>query len=103
MGIDDVKAEILDNARAQAKALLKEAEKEREAILGSAETRVKEIKSRIEDEADRSIEQYKAMMLAETSSFSKKQRLLLEKSIIDEVFENSKEELRELNAKEKLT
>lgn len=85
MGIEEVKKEILDNARAQAKLIMKEAEKERSELLGSAESRIESIKERIEKDAERSISQYRSMTLAESNSIVKKKKLTLERDLIEEV------------------
>ena len=101
MGMEEVKKEILDNARNQAKQQIKEAEKERESIIKSAESRVEAIKERIEKQTDSAIEQYKAMTLAEASSIVKKQRLSLEKELINEVFDAARKELAGISSKKR--
>jgi V/A-type H+-transporting ATPase subunit E len=101
MGIEEVRKEILDNARNQAKEILKEGEKEKKGLLASAETRVDQIKEKLEKEAEKQIEQYKAMMLAEATSQSKRQKLALEKQLLNDVFEEAKQELEKLSSKKK--
>jgi vacuolar-type H+-ATPase subunit E/Vma4 len=101
MGIEEVKKEILDNARKQAKQILKEAEREREGILKSAESRVDVIKEKLDREAENTIAQYRTMVLAEANSQVKKQRLVLERELVNEVFKQSKEELKKLNIKKR--
>jgi len=97
MGIDEVKKEILDNARSESKKLLNEAGKERASLLAAAESRVEVISERLNKEADQIISQHRAMVLAEAASVVKKQRLTMERDAIDEVFENAKVELGRLS------
>ncbi len=101
MGIEEVRKEIIDNAKNQARQILKEAEKEKQGILASAETRVNAIKERLDKEAEKSVEQYKIMMLAEATSIAKKQRLSLERDVINEVFEKSKEDILSISSKKR--
>lgn len=101
MGIEEVKKEILDNARAQAKLLNKEAEAEKKEIMSAAESRVESIKEKLEKETAKSIEQYRAMAFAEANSQVKKTRLALERDLIEEVFSNVKQELLSLPAKKR--
>jgi V/A-type H+/Na+-transporting ATPase subunit E len=101
MGIDEVKKEIIDNAKTQAKQLVKEAEKEKEGLYASAETRVKAIKEKLDQEAAKAIEQYKSTVNAETQSMSKKRKLAIERDIIDEVFAKVKDELDSLSLKKR--
>ncbi len=101
MGIEEVKKEIVSNATAQAKEIIKEGEKEKKLILDSAEDRISSIKETIDKETKSAIEQYSKMMEEETSSFLKKQKLLLEKEVLNEVFERTKEELKNIPQKKR--
>jgi V/A-type H+-transporting ATPase subunit E len=101
MGIEEVKKEILDNARDQAKKAIKEAEKERESILKNAESSISSIKEKLDTHADGVISQHKVMVLAEASSIIKKERLAVERALINEVFENAKKELDSLSSKKR--
>jgi V/A-type H+/Na+-transporting ATPase subunit E len=101
MGIEEVRKEIMDNARNQAKEILKEGEKEKKGLLASAETRVEQIREKLEKEAEKQIEQYKAMTIAEAASQSKRQKLALEKQLLSEVFEEAKLDLDKLSPKKR--
>ncbi|MEM3373595.1 MAG: V-type ATP synthase subunit E family protein [Candidatus Woesearchaeota archaeon] len=99
MGLDELKAEIINNAKKQAEKINKEAEKEKEIIMNSAEQRIKEIKSKIDEETKNSLEQYKTYILTEINSTIKRKKLMMEKQIIDTVFEKVYEELKNLDKK----
>lgn len=94
MGLEDVKKEILDNARKQAKKITDEAEKERLEILKSVDKNIEEIKDQFNRNAVKAVDQYKLMSMAESSSIVKKQKLNLEKDLIKEVFDETKTELK---------
>ncbi|MBN2368491.1 hypothetical protein JXC34_05725 [Candidatus Woesearchaeota archaeon] len=101
MEIDEVKKEILDNARKHANELLKEEEKERKAILKNAESKVDEIKEKYDKEAKENNEKYRSGQMAELESAVKKEKLALEKKMLDKVFSDTLEELRSLSGKKR--
>ncbi len=101
MGIEEVKKEIMSSAKAQAKEILKEGEKERQDILSSAETRVTAIKERLEKETEEAVEKYRLLAVAESTSSAKKQRLSMEKEMIDDVLSKAKEALGRLNQRKR--
>lgn len=101
MGLDEVKQEILNNAKKQAKKIIEDAEKERDSLINNANEQIKELKNKIDEEIKITIEQYKSMVFTETSAFLKKQKLNLEKNLVDEVFENVKKNLNELQEKKR--
>ncbi|MCM2325750.1 MAG: hypothetical protein NDI94_04750 [Candidatus Woesearchaeota archaeon] len=101
MGLDEVKKEILDNAKKEAKSILAEADVEKKEILASADKRADEIKAMLDEEAKITIEQYKVMVSAETVSAVNKERLALEREIIDEIFYKALEELQDSKNREK--
>jgi V/A-type H+/Na+-transporting ATPase subunit E len=92
MGLEEVKKEILNNARSQAKQLQKEGEKESQAIMASAEAKVAAIKERADKEADFEIEQYRTVSMAEAASITKKKMLSF-----GEVIEQTKDKLEKLS------
>jgi V/A-type H+-transporting ATPase subunit E len=101
MGLEEVKREILDNAKREAKVILSEADAEKKEIMVSAEKRADELRSMLDEEAKLTIEQYKVMVSAETASSVNKERLALEKEIIDEVSSIALEELEGSKNREK--
>ena len=101
MGINEVKKEILNNAKKEAKRIIETAEVEKKTVVEASESRVIEIKIQLEGEMKRSIELYENLIMAEANSMVKKQRLNLEKEIINKVFNDAKEELSNLSKSER--
>jgi vacuolar-type H+-ATPase subunit E/Vma4 len=99
MGIDNVKKEILDQAKKEAQLILKEADIVKKEIIDAANVRVDSIKNELDQVAKQTISHYKTMMEAESNSILKKEKLKLEKDLIDEVFENTLIELEKLDSK----
>jgi vacuolar-type H+-ATPase subunit E/Vma4 len=101
MGIEEVKDEILNNARTKAKEILRLADAEKEGIQKSAQTRVSQIRDELDSEAAKQIEQYKTVTLAEAHSTVKKKRLAIEAEILDETYNDILGKLSKLNAKKR--
>ncbi len=101
MGLEEVKKEILDNARKEAKLIHSEADKEIKEIDALTQKRIEEVKASYDEEARLAIEQYKTMIVAETASLINKERLAMEKEIIDEVFNLALENLSSSKNREK--
>jgi V/A-type H+/Na+-transporting ATPase subunit E len=99
MAIEDVRREILDNAKNEAKSILKEAESVNKEVMDAAKAQVDSIKKQTEEETKIAIENYKTRVLAETNSGLKKQRLQLEKNLIQEVFDDALHKLEKLDVK----
>lgn len=99
MAIEDVRREILDNAKNEAKSILKEAESVKKEVMDAAKVQVDSIKKQTEEEAKITINNYKTRVMAETNSGLKKQRLQLEKELIQEVFDDALIKLGKLNVK----
>ncbi|NTV23507.1 MAG: hypothetical protein HGA85_03985 [Nanoarchaeota archaeon] len=91
MGIDEVKKEILSSARQQAKSLMKEGEKERDEIMAAVEAKIAEIAQRMESDTAKAVEQYKLLSSAEAGSQVRRQRISVEKRLIESVFEEAKQ------------
>lgn len=101
MGLDDVKKEILDNARKEAKKITDEAKSERREILKSVDKNIEEIKDQLNRDSIKNVDQYKLMSMTESSSILKKQKLNLEKELIKEVFEDTKNRLKASKGKKR--
>jgi V/A-type H+-transporting ATPase subunit E len=99
MGIEEVRKEILENAKNQASQIHKDALKEKEAINNSADARISSIQERLAQETEKAVEQYKTMMLAEAASQAKKRRLAVEKEMIDQTFRTATAEIANLEPK----
>ncbi len=101
MGLEEVKKEILDNARKQAKKIIDEAEAEKKEILKSANKNISNIKAQFDKDAVSNIQQYKLMSRAEIGSIEKKSKLNLEKELIKEVFDRTKDKLKKSTGKKR--
>lgn len=101
MGLEEVKKEILGNARSQAKQIIREGEEEKKAILKTVESRLTEVKKELDIEAKKALEQYQARVNAETNSLLKRQKLTLQKDMVQEVFKEVQEKLKELPPKKR--
>jgi V/A-type H+-transporting ATPase subunit E len=99
--MDKVRKEIIKNARNEAKSILKQAEKERKNMLENAEKSLAEKKTLLDEEAKQVIELYESTSKAEANSEKNKLRLVLEKELIDEVFQLAKEKLGEIPKKKR--
>ena len=97
--MDNVRKEIINNARLEAKSILKEAEKEKKLMLETAEKSLSEKQTQFDDEAKQVLELYKSTSMAEANSKKTKLRLTLEKELLDEVFEIAAEKLSKLPKK----
>jgi V/A-type H+/Na+-transporting ATPase subunit E len=101
MGIEEVRKEIIEDARNKAKQILKEGEAEKKEIFAAAESNIETAKGTIEKDAASIIAQHKSKQMAEVNSAAKKQRLLLEKELIDEVFGTAAGQLDKLSPKQR--
>ena len=101
MGLEQVKKEILDNARKQADKIISEGEAERDEILKSVDKKIEEVKNQFNRDVVKAVEQYKLMSMAETNSVRKKQKLNLEKDLIKEVFDITKVRLKNSTGKKR--
>ncbi len=96
MGINEVKEEILNNARQSAEEIIKEAEKEKALLENSANNQIQEIKKKLDSEAESAISQYRTMALAKAKGILRKEKLSLESEMINKVFQKAKEKLKDL-------
>ena len=105
MGLEEVRKEILADAKAKARSILKEGEQEVEAVNGSIDKRLKEREQQLKLDAERSVSEFEDRSSAESASMMRKRRLSLEKELIEEVFISAFSRLKKLDSKkrEKLT
>ena len=101
MSLNEVKKEILNNAEKEANKILKQGEDERKKVLDVVNTRISEIKSELDTEVNKTLEQYKVFVTAEANSIVKKQRLNMEKELISEVFTKALDNLSNLSKSER--
>jgi vacuolar-type H+-ATPase subunit E/Vma4 len=101
MGIEEVKKEILDSAKSEAKKKISEAEKEKTEVMSLTEEKIQQLKERIESDGERMIEQYKKISVAESNSKIKREKLTIHKEMVNQVFEVASNLLTELPAKKR--
>lgn len=93
MGIDKVKATIIEEAEREAQKIMQEGEKEGEVIIKNAEEKIKEYREKAEEETSRMLEQLEKREIARAEFDVKKSKLDKKKKIIDRVFEQVKERI----------
>lgn len=101
MGFDEFKSEIINNAKNQAKKIIDEAEQEKQKINDYTSDRIKELKTSVEEEKKNYLENYKLNLMIDLNSLQNKLKLAMQSSILEKVFENSKQELKNLNLKKR--
>ena len=101
MGLESVKEEILNNAKEQAASLIAEARKDANAMQKEAEKRVEEAKEKIETETKRMIDIIKKQEFASVESENKKMLLEAKKEVIESVFSQAKKTLESIDDKQR--
>ena len=101
MGIEEVRKEIVDNAKSEANKLLAEARKEEKAIVEAIEKTAKQNKQKQQQAIKTSLEQHRLVVLSEAESAVKKERLILERELLNEVFAKVADKLVNLDAKKR--
>ena len=86
--MDNVRKEIINNAKSEAKLILKQAEKESKLMDETAEKSLSEKQDLFDSEAKQILELYESTSMAEANSEKTKLRLNLERELLDEVFQN---------------
>lgn len=97
MGLEEVKEEILNNARDDSNKQIEEAKKEAQEITNKAKKRISDYKIKLKDDKEELIENLKKMKIAQARSEAKKLVLDKKKELIDIVFEKAKQKLASLN------
>jgi len=101
MGLEEVKEEIMNNARNGSNKIIGEAKKEADEIMSKARKRINDYKKKLEDDKETLIENLEKMKTAQARSEAKKLVLDKKKEIINTVFEKAKQRLLSLNDGEK--
>ena len=101
MGLEVVKQEILNSAKAQADAMIAEARKEAQRLVKEAEKKMQELKEKSDADTKRQTDLIKRQEVASAELESKKMLLDAKKQIIDKVFADARKKLEELNEKKK--
>jgi len=97
MGLEELKEEILNNARNDSNRIIEEAKKEAEQIMTKSRERIDEYKKKLEEDKKKLTENLEKMKTAQARSEAKKLILDKKKEIIDGVFEKAKQKLNTLN------
>ena len=93
MGLEQLKQEILNNAKAKASAIIKDAESEAKEIVNNAKTQIDEYKKLQEVEMKKELGAEERLYIAFANSGAKEIILIKKKEIIDSVFISAKEEI----------
>ena len=93
MGLEAVKDEILDSAKAQANAMLAEARKEANRLSIEAEKKIAEMKEKSEAEIKKALDTIKRQETSAGELESKKMILEAKKQLIDAVFADSRKKI----------
>ena len=101
MGLEELKEEIIRNAKEQETALLAEARKEANRIIKETEKKIEEIKQRSDEGTKKIIETIKRQELASAELENKKILLDAKKQIIEAVFAEAAKKLENLNDKKR--
>lgn len=101
MGLEEVKEEILNNARDDSNKLVEEAKKEAQEITNKAKKRISDYKTKLKDDKEKLIGNLEKMKTAQARSEAKKLILDKKKELIDSVFEKTKQKLAALSDSER--
>ncbi len=96
MGLEEVKEEIIRNARKQEEELLAEAREQARKVLDEAGKKVEELREKSEAETKKLIELIKKQETASAELEAKKMMLEAKKSIIDKAFSGVRQKLEKL-------
>ena len=96
-GIEKLKDEIVSKAKEHASLLIKEANDEAQRIIKDAEIKIENKKKEADEESKCAIESIKKKELIKAGLEAKKIGLEAKKSLIDEVFENSRQKISAMN------
>ena len=101
MGLETVKDEILNTAKEQSDSLIAEARREANRIIRETEKKIEEMREKSESETKRMLDTIKRQELANAELENKKMLLEAKKQIIDNVFDEARKKLANLDDKKK--
>ena len=99
MGLEKVKQEILEKARKEAAEIASAAQAEAKAIMRAAEKQMQNYESLIDEDASRSVEQMRRRELASAELELQKQVLAAKNELIENVFSQAMRKLGQLGDK----
>lgn len=101
MGLEQVKSEILEEARQKADRIVKEAEEEAEEIVNEAETEAEKIEESTEEEIQDEKEAIRRKQLSNARMTARERKLRAKQRNLDAVFSNFRSELEEMDDTER--
>ncbi|MFB6116603.1 MAG: V-type ATP synthase subunit E family protein [Candidatus Nanosalina sp.] len=101
MGLEDVKNEIITEAKQEKKQILEEAEEEKQKILDEAEEKADSIREDAEEEIKEDKEAIRKRTVSNANMEAKKTKLNAKHEELEEVFKKFRERLSNLNKDEK--
>ncbi len=101
MGLEEVTDDILNEAEQKSNQLVKEARAEAESIREEAEEKAERIKQEAEEEVEEKKESLEKKALSGARMKAREIKLREKQKQLDEVFENFREELEDLDASER--
>ncbi|MBI2581212.1 hypothetical protein HYV85_05420 [Candidatus Woesearchaeota archaeon] len=99
MGLENVKREILEKARKEAAEITSAAQAEAKAIMRAAEKQMQNYEQLIDEDVDRSVEQMRRRELASAELELQKQVLAAKNELIEDVFSQATRKLGQLGDK----
>jgi len=101
MGLEELREEILENAKKDAAAIMAEADKEAEEILKGSDLAAKEYEEKVSAETEKLLDAMEKKELASVELEIKKASMEAKREVIDAVFENAEKKLARLPKKDK--
>lgn len=100
MGLDDVKAEILDEAERKAQNIVDEATDHKDEVLSDAEQRAENIVEEAQNEAEKEAEALRRKELSSARMEARKKRLAAREDVLDDAFDQFRETVLNLDEDE---
>jgi len=101
MGLEDVKNEIVKEAKKEKKQLIEEAEEKKQEMIKEAEEKAEEIEKETDEEIQEEKESIRKKTESNANMESKKIRLEAKQDEIQKTFDRFAESLRDMNKEEK--
>lgn len=101
MGLEQVKDEIVEEARKEADQIIAEAEEEADAIVEDAETEAEKIKENAKQELEEEKNSLEKRKISNANMKAKKQKLRAKEEKINEAFKDFKNQLESMSASDK--
>ena len=99
MGLDEVKNEILEKAKKEAKSIIDSAEKEASKITADAKSKAKDFLKFANDEIEKDLQTAERKEIAKANFEVKKQMLDKKQELISKVYDDALEQIKKLDSK----